>query len=402
MQTFIASVLVILKVDNHYVISRVSDDARLYGWLSVNYMMIVMPLGMLLAKKLLSSRTSMTSRLSHYTNAPIDLNFIGSKSLKYSVWFFTFVSTLSCLYVFYVIGYFPFFKIFDVTSLLASELRITASRGFSGNIYIRNFFALTMMPILSYMWCFYFIRTKNVLDFFVFCFSFVFSVSILYYDFSKAPMLSYLLSFVFVYFYSLGKINKLLSALAIAVVFLLLVAMYQFMGVSLAGFINYNSGPVGRIILGQAAGLYMMFDIFPADHAFIGLSSLSQALSNIFGVEYIERAARITMQAFNPAGVAAGTAGVMNSLYVAEAWANFGLLGVLLSPLWVGFVIQTLYIFFLKSPKSPFHLAFFVAFSTGGGITGGFNEYLYNPNLILISFFALCVFSLAIAIKRVK
>ena len=146
----------------------------------------------------------------------------------------------------------------------------------------------------------------------------------------------------------------------------------------------------------------MMFDIFPADHAFIGLSSLSQALSNIFGVEYIERAARITMQAFNPAGVAAGTAGVMNSLYVAEAWANFGLLGVLLSPLWVGIVIQTLYIFFLKSPKSPFHLAFFVAFSTGGSITGGFNEYLYNPNLLLISFFALCVFSLAITIKRLK
>src|SRR6056297_3662474 len=45
-QSFIASILVIYDIDNHYVISRVAGDkARLYGWLSVMWTMIALPIG---------------------------------------------------------------------------------------------------------------------------------------------------------------------------------------------------------------------------------------------------------------------------------------------------------------------------------------------------------------------
>ena len=46
-QSYIASVLVINGLDNHYVINRVSDDAKFYGWLAVQYTMIALPLGKL-------------------------------------------------------------------------------------------------------------------------------------------------------------------------------------------------------------------------------------------------------------------------------------------------------------------------------------------------------------------
>lgn len=402
LQIFISSVLVILKADgNHYVISQVSDDARLYGWLSVIYMMIFMPVGMLLSKRVFSKRTSIRTRLLNYSASEINIKFIGHKSLKYSIWFFTIVSIIACLYVFYIIGYFPFFKIFDVSAIVASELRIISGREFSGNIYIKNFFALLMMPIISYMWIFYYFRTKNVLDLIVFLLCFILSLSILYYDFSKSPMLSYILSFVFVYFYGKGRVNKTMAIVGFAIVILLIFILYSFMGLSTNDFFSYNSGPIGRVLLGQSSGLYMMFNIFPDDYTFIGLASMSELLSNIFNIEYVDRAGRTAMIAFNPRAVEAGTAGVMNSIYIAEAWANFGVLGVLLAPIWVGFIIQTLYIYFLKSPKSPLHLAFFTGFSVGGAITGGFNEYIYNPAVLLYLFFAMSVYFLAKIFKSV-
>lgn len=402
LQTFIASILVVFNADGeHYVISRVSESTRIYGWMAVSYMMIAMPIGMLLSKSVFSTRTSIKSRLLRYTSKEIDISYIGYKPLKYSIWVFTVVSSLACLYVFYIIGYFPFLKIFNVSSLMASELRINASREFSGNIYIKNFFALLMMPVLAYVWLFYYIRTRNALDLVVFLICFILAISILYYDFSKSPMLTYILSFIFVYYYAKGKVKKSYIFISVAVTMLLIFILYSFMGLESDQFFSYNSGPIGRVILGQAAGLYMMFEIFPNDYPYIGFSSVSSLLSNLIGVEYIDRAARITMIAFNPAGISDGTAGVMNTVFIGEAWANFGILGILLSPIWVGFVIQTLYIYFLKAPKSPLHLAFFVSFSLGGAVTGGFNEYIYNPAVILILIFFLAVYLLAQTFKKI-
>lgn len=402
LQTFISTVLVVLKADgDHYVISRVSDEARLYGWLSVNYMMIAMPSGMMLSKIAFSKKTSIRKRLIDYSISDINLSYIGHRPLKFSIWIFTFISIFSCFYVFYIIGYFPFLKIFNVSSLVASELRTVASREFVGNVYVKNFFALLMMPVLSYMWIFYYFKTKSFLDLFVFAICFVASLSILYYDFAKAPMLSYILSFVFVYFYGKGKVNRAIASTALVIVIILVFVLYSFIGLSNNEFLSYNSGPIGRIILGQSSGLYMMFDIFPHDYPYIGLGSLSELLSSVFDFQYIDRAARTTMMVFDPIGIQDGTAGVMNTIYIGEAWANFGIIGLLLSPIWVGFLIQSLYIYFLRSPKSPVHLAFFVSFSTGGAITGGFNEYIYNPGVVLVIFFLLCVFSLAKILKKI-
>lgn len=402
LQTFISTILVVLKADgDHYVISRVSDEARLYGWLAVNYMMIAMPIGMLISKMAFSKKTTIKKRLIDYSISDINIGYIGHRPLKFSIWIFTFISIIACIYVFYTIGYFPFFKILDVSSLVASELRTVAGREFSGNVYIKNFFALLMMPVLSYMWIFYYFKTKNILDLTVFLICFIASLSILYYDFSKAPVLSYILSFVFVYFYGKGKVNRIMATSAIIIVLISIFILYSFMGLSSNDFLSYNSGPVGRVILGQSAGLYMMFDIFPHDYTFIGLGSLSELLSNMFDVKYIDRAARTTMMVFDPVGIQNGTAGVMNTIYIGEAWANFGFLGLILSPIWVGFIIQSLYIFFLRSPKSPVHLAFFVSFSTDGAITGGFNEYIYNPGVILVIVFLLSVFSLAKILRKI-
>ncbi len=97
-----------------------------------------------------------------------------------------------------------------------------------------------------------------------------------------------------------------------------------------------------------------------------------------------------------------GIAGVVNSLFIGEAWANFGIYGVLIAPLYVGFLIQSLYLFFLKSKKTPFLLALFVSFSIKGAITGGFNDYFYNVNFIFLLFVFLSIYGVAFLIKTAK
>lgn len=400
-QTFLASILIMLNADgNHYVISTVRSETRIYGWLATQYMMIAMPIGMLISKSLFSRQVSMSYRLKNYISSDVNISYIGKKPLKYSVWIFTLVSSTSCLYVFYVIGYFPLLKIFDISSLMAAELRISVTREFPGNGYIKNIFAQLLMPILSYIWFIYFYKTKNALDGLVFITTFILSLSILYYNFAKAPILMYILSYIFAYFYMNGKINKKILIISLSTTLIILFSMYSYMGVSTSEVLSYNSGPIGRIILSQAGGLYYMLDIFPSSYPHIGLSSISRVLSNLFNIEYVDRAARLAMIDFSPKAVNAGTAGVINSIYIAEAWANFGLIGIIIAPLWVGFLVQTLYIYFLKSPKSPVHLALLISFSYGGSITGGFNDYIYNPIFLITCILFFLIILLAQVLKK--
>lgn len=397
LEMFIGSILVLLKIDDHYMFYRIHDNTRFLGWLVINYTLITLPLGMLIAKWLFVGKKSMRMLLNSYVTRPIDTQYLG-KGLKYSIWCFTFISGLACLYTFIKIGYIPILKVFQGGDL--ATLRITVSGNFSGNEYVKNLLALGLMPALSYMWCFYYLQRKSLINLFMFFVTLVFAINILYYNFAKAPVLWYILSYVFVYYYAFGKINKKYVIFSTGLVFIILVFFYSLNGEKVESFVSYNNGPIGRIILSQAGGLYYMLQIFPGTFDHIGFSSLSNAISNLFSLEYSERAARIVMERFNPSGVQEGTAGVMNSLFIGEAWVNFGLTGVLVAPIWVGICIQCLYMFFLKLPKSPLFIAFFVSFSFGGSITGGFNDYFYNPSLFVKLVILLSILFLAFLLNN--
>ena len=138
------------------------------------------------------------------------------------------------------------------------------------------------------------------------------------------------------------------------------------------------------MIFGQVAGTFLSFSLFGHVLPFIGLHSLSHVLSHLFGTEYAPRAARQIMLVINPIGVANVQAGVVNSLFIAEAWANFGLWGVLLAPLYVGFLLEVFFISLLRLPKTAVLVAIFAYYSVESGITGGFNNYLYNPQFVLM------------------
>ena len=108
------------------------------------------------------------------------------------------------------------------------------------------------------------------------------------------------------------------------------------------------------------------------------------------------------MEYINPVGVANDAAGMVNALFVGEAWAALGICGVLLSPVYVGFVIQTLFQFILHSPKTPFFVGIFVAYSFTSCILGGFFCYIYNVYTIVLIIVVIFVYGGSAVLSKRK
>ena len=103
---------------------------------------------------------------------------------------------------------------------------------------------------------------------------------------------------------------------------------------------SYNSGITGRILISQVSSLYQHFEIFPSDHPFIGFSSLSKVLPLS---HFSDRSGRIVLETTTPGFADLG--GVYNTLFIGEAYANFGWWGVFNTPV-DRFLIQSLHILF--------------------------------------------------------
>jgi len=404
-QSFIASVLVINGWDNHYIISGVQPGARFFGWLAVQYTMIAVPLGMLLAVYL-SGWTTNRLLFQSYISAPIHNTLSRRDSfIRLPLYALSAASLLAVAYTFYSLGEIPLWTaIAGGDALSLAVARVDASLGFAGNVYIRNLLGITLAPILAYVSFGYFKQTGALRDRLWFYAMLAASFFILTYDLSKAPIIIFALGFLFFRVLAGGGVSRLVFYWFGLLALLMLVGSYWLVGkvTDPAVLFSYNSGIPGRILLSQAAGTYFAFEHFPATREFLGFSSLSSLITESIGFVPSERAARIMMMIFNPAGVEEGSVAVMNSLFIAEAWANFGWPGVLIAPIYVGVFIQALFLFFLRSKKTPVLLGVFAYLSVRLPVTGGFNDFIYAPGLVNIAFMFVSVYLVAVLLKVVS
>lgn len=378
--SFIGAVFVVLNIDEHYLIDKLQhEETRFIGWLAVLYTMISLPFGMILAKKIFI-KTSVQAKLDSFTKKPVSYllgkNELILKSMLIGLSLF---GGLIMVYTFSSIGMIPILEMLKGNSEELARIRILASREFAGNIYLRNIFALQFLPLLSFVAFAYYQKSKSLLDFSWFLLTFLSALLMLSYDLQKSPMAMFLTGFIFYIVWVNGKIAVHKLAL-IALLFVGILASFYigFGSDNIAEiFLSYNTGASGRILFSQLAGTFFSFEFFDNIKEFIGFKSMSRFVNN-FGLEYSERAGRLIMEIINPKGIQDGTAGVQNTLFIGEAWANFGFLGLLISPVYVGFIIGSLFYSFLRLPKTPLFIGIYVYFSYKTALIGGVNDYLYN------------------------
>ncbi len=405
LQSVIGSVLVVNQIDNHYMIDKLTHvESRYYGYAAIMYTIIAFPIGMIIANRLWGIR-NISQKFNRYCQSKIDFeNKYNDKIVKYICIVVSFIAFCATLYVTAVIGEISIIKALGSSSAVElAGFRADSTRHFMGNEYVKNILALGMTPLMSYVAYAYKLRNNTRFNKIWFWLMFATSIQIVSYNLEKAPIVVYLIGFLFFRIY-LGKyISKRQLIILAIMIILLVIGLYMLImgsGIDVFTLFTYNSGIIGRLTLSSVAGLFHNFDLWPDVNPFIGFSSLSQVFSEFIGIPYTERASRLIMETVNPEGIKMGFAGVVNSLFVGEAWSNWGIWGVVLSPLIVGGMIQSLYIFFLKSPKTPFFLALFVNFSFKSSITGGVNDYLYNIQAIIIICLILSIYGFSKVLNK--
>ena len=328
------------------------------------------------------------------------------KDTERNVLIFTIVALLICalgtVYLFYQIGTVPIFAVY-LQGEDGDMIRQEASRNFQGNTYIKNILVLGITPLLSYLSYIYLRvgRRRRRIWIPVFGFSFLLCCLIKTYDLEKAPVLYYLF-----YFYLIEIVlnnRKLMKILyfIIGTVVCLVVIMYVSAGYG-ESFLTISSGPGGRIFMTQVATLFLHVKAFPKMHAYLNGASLPTALAKLVGSsDSWIRSGRIVMELFNKEAVKQGIAGVMNALFIGEAYANWGIAGTLISPWVVAATIAITLVLQLRLPKTPINMVINIALvsSLTGALQGGFVDYLYNVSLILI---LLLFWGISVLVRRGK
>ena len=146
------------------------------------------------------------------------------------------------------------------------------------------------------------------------------------------------------------------------------------------------------VVFTQVGTLSYVFDLFPEHIPFLEGRSLAGNILRLLGKNPEEhlRSAKLIMDFYGSEKVYDGTGGVMNSIFVGEAYANWGWVGIIGSILWVGIVIGVLSVMIVKMKKNAVSITFFATITTKIGNTaqGGFCDFIYNVDLYM----TICIF----------
>lgn len=379
---YIGLTLARIGVEN-YALREAEIESLNKAYWAVSYVLLTMPLSMIFYQKYIF-KGNIKSKLESFYKS--DLVPLQSK-LDFAQLFFwslvTIIITLAALYSYSVLPKAPLLAILtNASSSEIARLRFIAKFDYPGNGYIRNLLFQNLAPLISFIaYGYRRVYPKNCkIKLWLYYTIFLAFLSVTFTG-EKAPLIIYFTTFFIVKSIINGGFSKKILIITALLGFSLIIVLYLL--INKHATFSFYGGIFSRLFMVPNAGLLHTFDIFPNQHNFLNGASFPGWMIEHFGLEH-QRSARIIMETTNPQGVQAGTAGVMNSLFIAEAYANFGIIGLLISPFIVGFEIQFIYNLILNRPKSPVYVAIFAIFFFEFPIMGGFVGFIWNVGWILL------------------
>lgn len=387
--SYIGSLFIATNTDGYYMLNKLThEEYRTIGFVAVSFVMVAFPLVMFIVSKLAGFDAK--KELDAYLRKEIVVPF--GKGNEF-FWLFAGLSVLSLAAIVYTMLKTPHIPILELvlhnTDMSPGELRIEAQRNFGGNVLFRNIFAIALTPLMSLIAYIYMVKTWETKWILLFLALFGGTILITTYDLAKSPIFFYLLMFLLLGMY-VGKIRFTWKRLIIwgGLGLVALIGMYVVIqGVTdLDSYLSHNSGPIGRLIFAQIAPTFLHLNMFGEAIPLLNGRGMPSIILGIFDMEQV-RSARLVMSIAFPEKVEAGTAGVLNTLFIAEAFANFGYIGIIAGTVYIAFLVQIIYIVFLRLPKNPIFLSLFVYFSINipRTLVGGFSDFLFNPIWFLVT-----------------
>jgi oligosaccharide repeat unit polymerase len=340
--------------------------------LTLTWCSIAIPIGFLFANKLLihlklnDSYDNFKAKLIH----PIDNLFF----IFWAILIFSFM-----LYTIFKIGFIPQLKAMNLSTVEISKLRGEITHNFPGSIHLKELIGMYLAQMLSFACFARLIIRKNVQNLILFS---IIALSASFFttlNLSKSGLAFLMIGLALTY--SATKVELKLKAVCISALSILITLCLTFVLINKS--VSFK-GVWDRAVYAQTYGNYLSFYTFPDIHPHIGFSSTSKLIKKL-GFEYKEPASRIMMRVSNEKAVKEGTAGFMVSTFFAEAWANWGLVGLIFCPLYVGFFIKFLIGLIINLRKTTVSIGVLVFISYKLGLNMGINKIIF-PRYIIVSF----------------
>ena len=310
---------------------------------------------------------------------------------------------LVAVYFFSKLDVVPIFEIMRGVLNVADSSKLRSDSVFDLDSSL-NFIRMTATPVVQIVYFFFlseFVSRKRFFNFFLVVISFLIAVLFLAYGGDKAPVTMFLLGHVFFYVLVNGRISIKILGSVLLLSLLLIGYLYAstMSGLSDSLLISF----INRLFVSQVSGTYLAFQHYDAVEPFINFSSQNASILKLIGGEPALRASERLVEFYFTDSYIAGVFKNINSIFLHEAWANFGLAGAILSPIWVALLVcMNFYVLcmFGKSSVSVAFLTYFtydtITFSTS------FNAYIFSVQFVfLFCFFIVSIFLVQIS-RRVK
>lgn len=395
--SFIGATTVLYGLGDQSHLSRLSDDSiRLTVWYAVMWAMLTIPVGMRLANAVFLRRNG-TRAVKEYLDRSMTTCFEWSdQSMKLALYGASVIAIASLIYNLRELEGVPLLSVLagerDVTTLALQRAssRISVQHDSRWLLIIEMYSSLTQL--LAYVAYSYWTLSRRRSDAFWCLIMFVAAVVSLTYNLSKASLMVFIAGLVIVMAQAMGRAAKLrLTAISISccVVLFYMYSFYRDVRVDTFGeaFTYTWFNILGqRLAWGNLMPFYYSLDIFPKVIPHLGLSSTGRLIHEWLQLPYYADTGFQVMQYWDPVGVKEGGAGHASALFLSEAWANFGFWGIVIAPVFVGFMIQGIHVWFLRARKTPLHVGLYAYVTTLFPIINGFQGFYYPEGLLQLAF----------------
>lgn len=288
------------------------------------------------------------------------------------------------------IGYVPLIKIITNTSFdFAKARHHNVSLEIWGIAMIKSIVVQQIIPILSYIAFAFFLSSKNKFWGILFIFLVLECIVIKTYDFSKLPVIMYFSVIILILIIYYGGIKLKTAAAFSSSSLLLMVLLYRAVGYR-HSFLDIYNGILGRTLFTNFGNTAMHFEGFSLFFKPLYGRSMYPTILRLLGVDtdLHLRSGQIIMELYNQSAIYDGVAGVMNCFYIGEAYANWGIPGVILGIIWVSILLSSVFVIFTRIKKTPITIVFFALFTQQmvSTMNGGFIDYIYNATYIIYVF----------------
>ncbi|MBR6743030.1 MAG: oligosaccharide repeat unit polymerase [Clostridia bacterium] len=392
LQTFIGSALIMLGFNRHYTLDRLIDRQGSVSTTFIVVMLVSVAFPLLIYLFLRIFKVNPQKDYAAYLEKKTE--YYDSKLLFWLV----LIAGIICLSLLAMllkkIGYLPIIKMFFHNSdfdLSLERIRNTETTVF--NQYVTNIMIHLAVPVIAYFTFACALASKKIKWWVLATIFFIASVITKTYNFAKAPIVFFLVVYLFVFIYYIGGIKKRWVFLMSVSALIMFILTYSAFGADINITDIYN-GIWGRTFFTQVGTLSFNFDLFPHHINYLQGRSFASILLPLFGFNSSEhlRSARLIMEIYGSEGVYNGSAGVMNSLFIGEAYANFGWLGIIFSVLWIALIISAFFFLIMRFKKTPATITLFAYFTVNMATAtqGGFCDFVYNITWTVV-FLALLV-----------